>query len=48
MKEGAIENMECEQLIESETNLAILPVKLEQMVQKFKTHRCAMDYDYSL
>jgi len=28
-------------------NSAIIPVKLEQMVKKFKTHRCALDFDYS-
>ncbi len=28
-------------------SLAILPAKLEQMVKKFKTHRCAMDFDHS-
>ena len=27
-------------------NLAIIPAKLEQMVKKFKTHRCAMDFDH--
>ncbi len=28
-------------------NSALIPVKLEQMVKKFKTHRCALDFDYS-
>jgi hypothetical protein len=28
-------------------NSAIIPVKLEQMVKKFKTHRCALDFDHS-
>jgi hypothetical protein len=23
-----------------------IPMKLEQMVKKFKTHRCALDFDY--
>ncbi len=31
----------------SSKDLAIVPVKLEQMVKKFKTHRCALDFDYS-
>jgi len=47
MKEGAINNMQSKQLAVSETNLSILPVKLEQMVQRFKTHRCSMDFDNS-
>jgi hypothetical protein len=46
MKEGAINNTKSKQLAESETNCAILPLKLEQMVQKFKTHRCNMDFDF--
>ncbi len=29
------------------SSLAILPAKLEQMVKKFKTHCCAMDFDHS-
>jgi len=28
-------------------NEAIMPVKLEQMVKNFETHRCALDFDYS-
>ena len=28
-------------------NSAIIPVKLEQMIKKIKTHRCALDFDYS-
>jgi hypothetical protein len=28
-------------------NLAIILMKLEQMVKKFKTHRCAMDFDHA-
>ena len=31
----------------SSKDLAIVPVKLEQMVKKFKTHRCPLDFDYS-
>jgi hypothetical protein len=27
-------------------NSAIIPVKLEQMVKKFKMHRCALDFDH--
>ncbi len=48
MEEGAINNMESKQVAESKSNLAILPVKCEQMVLRFKTHRCAMDFDHSL
>ena len=29
------------------SNEAIVPIKLEQMVKQFKTHRCALDFDYS-
>jgi hypothetical protein len=32
MKEGTINTMQSKQIAESETNLSILPVKLEQMV----------------
>jgi hypothetical protein len=31
----------------SRGNEAIMPIKLEQMVKQFKTHRCALDFDYS-
>jgi len=31
----------------SSKNEAIVPVKLEQMVKKIITHRCALDFDYS-
>jgi hypothetical protein len=47
MKEGSNNNMESKQLAESEENLVILPVKLEQMVQRFKAHRFAMDFNHS-
>jgi len=47
MKEGAINDMQSKQLAESKKTLSILPVKLEQMVQRFKTHRCTMDFDHS-
>jgi hypothetical protein len=46
-KEGVIDNMESKQLAETERNLAILPVKVKQKVQRFKTLRCAMDFDHS-
>jgi hypothetical protein len=28
-------------------NSTIIPIQLEQMVKKFKMHRCALDFDYS-
>jgi hypothetical protein len=31
---------------DNENSEQILPAKLEQMVQKVKTHRCAMDFDH--
>ena len=47
MQQGLIESANGEQLQDSSGNLAIIPAKLEQMVKKFKTHRCAMDFDHS-
>ena len=32
--------------LDSSGNDAIVPIKLEQMVKQFKTHRCAMDFDH--
>ena len=28
------------------SNKALVPIKLEQMVKQFKTHRCTLDFDY--
>ena len=35
------------EMASSGKDLAIVPIKLEQMVKNFKTHRCALDFDYS-
>jgi hypothetical protein len=40
-------NSDRSELDSEENSLAIMPAKLEQMVQKFKTHRCAMNFDHS-
>ncbi len=32
---------------QQQKTLTMVPAKLEQMVKKFKTHRCAMDFDHS-
>jgi hypothetical protein len=47
MQQGLLASIDADELMSSETNLAIVPTKLEQMVKMFKTHRCAMDFDYS-
>jgi hypothetical protein len=47
MQEGLIQIPDGQQLLDSSSNLAIIPEKLEQMVKKFKTHHCAMDFDHS-
>ena len=46
MKQGIITQGHDSEELNSES-LAIIPAKLEQMVKKFKTHRCAMDFDHS-
>jgi hypothetical protein len=48
MKQGLIEGSDSLELQDDNSNSqAIIPAKLEQMVKKFKTHRCAMDFDHS-
>ena len=47
MQQGLLSSSDADELMVSETKLTIIPTKLEQMVKKFKTHRCAMDFDYS-
>jgi hypothetical protein len=47
MQQGLLAHIDADELMSRETNLAIIPTKLEQMVKKFKRHRCAMDFDYS-
>ena len=47
MQQGLLASSNAEELMSGETNLAIILTKLKQMVKKFKTHRCAMDFDYS-
>ena len=46
MKQGIITQGHDSEELNSES-LAIIPAKLAQMVKKFKTHRCAMDFDHS-
>jgi hypothetical protein len=45
MQEG---NIECTDSDDGnfDSSSQILPTKIEQMVKKFKTHRCAMDFDH--
>jgi hypothetical protein len=48
MKQGFIEGSDSLELQDDNSNSqAIIPAKLEQMVKKFKTHRCTMDFDHS-
>ena len=47
MQQGIItDSSNSEEQTSTSDNLAIIPAKLEQMVKKFKTHRCAMDFDH--
>ncbi len=43
--QGLIETSDKEWQTNGNANRAIIPMRLEQMVKKFKTHRCAMDFD---
>jgi hypothetical protein len=43
--QGLIETSDKEWQTYGNANIAIIPMRLEQMVKKFKTHRCAMDFD---
>jgi hypothetical protein len=47
MQQGIIHSQDNQELQDSSRTLTIVPAKLEQMVKKFKTHRCAMDFDHS-
>lgn len=47
MKQGLIENGDRELQTSQQNDLSIVPMKLEQMIKKFKTHRCAMDFEYA-
>ena len=48
MKEGMIQGLDSQELQDEDSNAqAIIPAKLEQMVKKFKVHRCTMDFDHS-
>ncbi len=47
MQQGLLASIDADELMSSKTNLAIVLTKLEKMVKKFKTHWCAMDFDYS-
>jgi hypothetical protein len=48
MKQGLIEGSDSLELQpDNSSSQAIIPAKLEQMVKKFKMHRCAMDFDHS-
>jgi hypothetical protein len=44
INQGLIETSDKEWQTNGNANLAIIPKKSEQMVRKFKTHRCAMDF----
>jgi hypothetical protein len=46
MQQGIIHDPDSKELKAANDNLAIIPAKLEQMVKKFKMHRCAMDFDH--
>ena len=47
LKQGIITSCGDQEDSSGENSLAVIPSKLEQMVKKFKTHRCAMDFDHS-
>jgi hypothetical protein len=46
MQQGIIHDPDSKELKAAKDNLAIILAKLEQMVKKFKTHRCTMDFDH--
>jgi hypothetical protein len=47
IQQGVIkDSSNSEEQTSTSDNLAIIPAKLEQMVKKFKTHRCAMEFDH--
>ena len=47
IQQGVIkDSSNSEEQTSTSDNLAIIPAKLEQMVKKFKTHRCTMDFDH--
>ncbi len=47
IKQGIIQSSDSQEDLSRENKLAVTPSKLEQMVKKFKAHRCAMDFDHS-
>ena len=47
IKQGITQSSDSHDDLSRENMLAVIPSKLEQMVKKFKTHRCAMDFDHS-
>jgi hypothetical protein len=48
MKEGLIDSLEDSQLVgKGSKKLAILLMKVKKMVQRFKTHRCTMNFGQS-
>ncbi len=46
MQQGIINDPDSDELKAVNNNLAIILAKLEQMVKKFKMHRCTMDFDH--
>ena len=48
INQGHIETSEKDWQTNGNANLAIISIKLEQMVNKFKIHRCAMDFDHAV
>jgi len=47
IKQGNFHGTDSEEQHENNSSQAILPTKLEQMVKKFKMHRCTMDFNHS-
>jgi len=47
MHQGTIKNIDETISSSNDEQLYIIPQKLEKMVKQFKTHRCALDFDYS-
>jgi hypothetical protein len=48
INQGHIETSDKDWQTNGNANLAIISIKLEQMVNKFKIHRCAMDFDHAV
>jgi hypothetical protein len=47
LKQGIITSCDNQEDSRGKNSLAVIPSKIEQMVKKFKMHRCAMDFDHS-